>query len=174
MSCHGIGQCRSREHAQGSSLTQVSCLKTNKTSKHLPVPVCHQHPGNISCDYDQKTNVRQFIQKEVWSRAPISEIFTLKSLPQKQPQTELTGWAMEDWGEGRDFFRLWVKLFKANGSLWGLPLKQSGDPKIKIQLRPNSVINGFTPPGVWKPGRCNPLCWAQADENPASLHHPWL
>lgn len=53
---------------KGSSLTQVSCLKTNKTSKHLPVPVCHQHPGNISCDYDQKTNVRQFIQKGVWSR----------------------------------------------------------------------------------------------------------
>ena len=73
--------------------------------------------------------------------------------------------AMEGWG-GSDFFRLWVKLLKANGSLWGLPLKQSGDPKIKIQLRPNSVMNGFTPPGVWKPGRCNPLSWAALMKTP--------
>ena len=82
-------------------------------------------------------------------------------------------WGVEG-GGGSDFFRLWAKLLKANGSLWGLPLKQSGNPKIKIQLRPNSVINGFNPPGVWKLGRCNPLSWAHADENPASLHHPWL
>lgn len=61
---------------------------------------------------------------------------------------------------GGDFFRLWVKLVKANGGLWSLPFKQSVDPKIKIQLRPNSVINGFTPPGVWKAGRGNPLSWA--------------
>ena len=38
MSSHGIGQCRPREHAQELSLTQVSSLKTSKTSKHLPVP----------------------------------------------------------------------------------------------------------------------------------------
>ena len=74
-------------------------------------------------------------------------------------------WGVEG-GGGSDFFMLWVKLLKANGSLGGLPLKQSGDPKIKIQLRPNSVINGFTPPGVWKLGRCNPLSWAHADETP--------
>lgn len=31
-------------------------------------------------------------------------------------------------------------------------------------MRPNSVINGSAPPGAWKPGRCNPLSWADADE----------
>lgn len=80
-------------------------------------------------------------EEELCSVALIYEFFSLSN-----PFHKINP-GQSHWG---DFLVPGSKPWTTNGGFWSLPLKQSVDPKIKIQRQPNSVINGFPPPGVWR------------------------
>lgn len=112
---------RTRPRIESNSGFMFEQTRQGITENVSPAPRKHQ------LYYDQENSMSDSSSSNV-TRAPISEIFTLKSLPQKQPWTELTGglWRI---GGGQGFL---LGLGKAIQSKWQplgfLALKHLWDP----------------------------------------------